>query len=321
VRAAAAATVPLLVASIRTGYDGQQRLRTILSFIKDGFVVSRRQNRDYGGLRYSQLPEEIQEQILIYELSVDLLINLPDKEVLDIFSRLNSYAVVLNPQEKINAEHFSAFKLLADEIARKYFEYWTKQGIFSDREILRMQEVSMVADLLIAMREGIKSKKQIRKFYDDYEKENAYPDDVGEWTLKFDAVIDTISKLYPEGLAETEFSRPHIYYSLFTAIAHCLWGLPRLAAPRPSLATNTEIEVARNALDHVGELFAVTDIGALTEETERQFMQDTRRATTDEIVRERRTKFLVGAHGVSSLPWLLTKFLQHSAQALRSVII
>jgi len=30
-------------------------------------------------------------------------VNLPDKEILDIFSRLNSYAVVLNEQEKINA--------------------------------------------------------------------------------------------------------------------------------------------------------------------------------------------------------------------------
>lgn len=278
--------------SVREVVDGQQRLRTILSFIKDGFVVSKKQNPEYGGLRYSQLPEEIQAQLLNYELAVDLLINLPDKEILDIFSRLNSYAVVLNPQEKINAEHFSEFKLLADELGRKYFEYWTKQGIFTDRQILRMQEVSMVADLLIAMREGIKSKKQIKKFYDDYEKE--YKDDVAVVRQKFDSVIEKIGQLYPEGLANTEFSRPHVFYSLFTAVAHCLYGLPRLRVARPPLGTTANIEVARNGLDRVGELFAVTDIAALPLESERQFMQDTRRATTDEIVRERRTKFLVG---------------------------
>ena len=64
--------------SIRDVVDGQQRLRTILSFIKDGFVVSKRQNPDNGGLLFSQLPEDLQAQVLAYEVSVDLLIDLPD---------------------------------------------------------------------------------------------------------------------------------------------------------------------------------------------------------------------------------------------------
>src|SRR5579863_3669797 len=156
--------------SIREIVDGQQRIRSILSYINDGFVVSKRHNADFGGIRFSQLDENVQAQILSYEVSVDLLINLPDSEVLDIFSRLNSYAIVLNEQEKINATHFSSFKILADEIGRKYTEYWSKQGVLTDNQILRMQEVNLVADLLIAMREGIKSKKQIKKYYQQYER-------------------------------------------------------------------------------------------------------------------------------------------------------
>ena len=100
-----------------------------------------------GGIHFSQLPEEVQGQLLSYEISVDLLINLPDAEVLDIFSRLNSYAIVLNEQERINATHFGSFKILADELGRKYYEYWTIQGIVSSRNILRMQEVNLVASL------------------------------------------------------------------------------------------------------------------------------------------------------------------------------
>src|SRR5258706_6681314 len=64
--------------STRDVVDGQQRLRTILSYVKDGFVVSRRQNPAHGGVLFSQLPEDIQAQVLAYEVSVDLLINLPD---------------------------------------------------------------------------------------------------------------------------------------------------------------------------------------------------------------------------------------------------
>ena len=143
--------------------DGQQRLRTVLSFIKDGFSVSRRQNSEHGGRPFSQLSEDAQEHILTYEISVDLLINIPDSEVLDIFGRLNSYAVILNEQEKINANHFGPFKILADAIGRKYTEYWKDQRILTPRQIL--QEVTLVADLLIAMHEGIKSKKLLSQTY------------------------------------------------------------------------------------------------------------------------------------------------------------
>lgn len=279
--------------SVREVVDGQQRLRSILSYIKDGFSISRRQNADYGGKLFSQLPEDVQAQILSFEVAVDLLINLPNSEILDIFSRLNSYAVILNEQEKINAEHFGPFKIIADEIGRKYNEYWTKQDILSDRDILRMQEVNLVADLLIAMREGIKSKKQVRKYYGQYEK--AFDDNVEQIATRFDSVIEVIGKLYPEGLVGTEFSRNHLFYSLFTTITHCLFGLPNLVADKASIATDADIERSRNRLDRIGEMFEAAEAGAINNlsKDEQIFIQDSRRATTDELVRIRRTQFLV----------------------------
>lgn len=274
--------------SVREVVDGQQRLRTILSFIKDGFVVNKRQNPTHGGLLFSQLPEEVQAQILSYEVSVDLLINLPDSEILDIFSRLNSYAVVLNEQEKINADHFGPFKVLADRIGHKYYEYWTKQGILTSKQVMRMLEVNMVADLLIAMLEGIKSKKQVKKFYDAYETSFDHDPDLLE--ERFDSVITAIAKIYPEGLSDTEFRRPHLYYSLFTAIAHRTHGIPGL--PPAPVKGYSSPEAARNSLDRVGEVFAATDIDDLSKD-EIGFLQDSRRATTDEKVRVQRATFLL----------------------------
>lgn len=276
--------------SIREVVDGQQRLRTILSYIKDGFVISKRQNPEFGGFRFSQLPEYMQIQVLSYEISVDLLINLPDSEILDIFSRLNSYAIVLNDQERINANHFSSFKILADELGRKYYDYWTDQGIVTARNILRMQEVNLVADILIAMREGIKSKKQIKKFYDIYE--GVFEDDVVEIEKRFDEVIAMVARIYPEGLKGTEFCRPHLFYSLFTAIAHCLFRLPAMECEPLQLESDSEVETARNGLDRVGELFEAKDLASLSIK-EREFIQDCRRATTDERVRKRRTVYLL----------------------------
>ncbi len=276
--------------SIREVVDGQQRLRSILSFIKDGFKVSKLQNPEYGGKLFSQLPEDVQAQVLSYEVAADLLINLPDSEILDIFGRLNSYAVVLNEQEKINATHFSAFKVLADKIGYKYNEYWTAQKILTPRSILRMQEINLVADLLIAMIEGIKSKKQIRRYYARYEK--SFDKNTIELDDRFARVMDTISLLFPEGLAGTEFARVHLFYSLFVTVAHCRYAVPGLGDQVTTLDSPAAIERARNGLDRVAEMFESPDIAAL-EPKEREFIQDSRRATTDEPVRERRSLFLL----------------------------
>lgn len=275
--------------SIREVVDGQQRLRTILSYVKDGFHITAVQNPEYGGKKFSQLPVEVQTQILSYEISVDLLINLSDPEVLDIFSRLNSYAVVLNEQEKINADHFGPFKVLADKIGHKYYAYWTDQKILTAKNIMRMQEVNLVADLLIAIREGIKSKKQIKKYYDLYESNFAV--DVDTLEGMFDAVIAKIAELFPEGLSDTEFRRPHLFYSLFTAVAHCLFQLPAVETPGVHLEDGV-LQAARFGLDRIGEIFDAEEVLELDEE-ELQFLGDSQRATTDERVRLRRTEFLL----------------------------
>lgn len=275
--------------SMREVVDGQQRLRTILAFVKDGFVVSKRQNDESGGVLFSQLPEHVQAQVLAYEVSVDLLINLPDSEVLDIFSRLNSYAVVLNEQEKINADHFGPFKVLADKIGHKYFDYWTSQGILTSKQIMRMLEVNLVADLLIASLEGVKSKKQVKKFYDQYE--TAFDHDTDELESKFDSVVVAIAAIYPEGLSDTEFRRPHLFYSLFTAVAHREFGIAGLPAVYAGLRRPPD--AVRSRLERVEELFAEADIAKLSK-AEQDFLVDSRRATTDEKVRVRRAVFLLG---------------------------
>lgn len=280
--------------SVREVVDGQQRLRSILSYIKDGFPITKRHHPEYGGLFFSQLPEDVQSQILSYEIAVDLLINLPDAEVLDIFGRLNSYAVVLNEQEKLNANHFGPFKVLADKIGRKYYDYWIAQKVLTAKEILRMAEVNLVADILIAMLDGIQNKKQIKRYYERYEKQ--FDHDPDEIETRFDEVINAMGALFPEGLSGTEFSRPFMFYSLFTAVTHCLQGLPGMEVARFALDTDAKIQRARNGLDRVGALFETTSIGSLIE-PEQQFLQDSRRATTDPAVRKRRTKFLLGLMG------------------------
>lgn len=276
--------------SIREVVDGQQRLRTILSFVNDGFIIRRGHNSEFGGKFFSELDEDKQLELLGYEISTDLLVNLSDGQILDIFSRLNSHAVVLNEQEKINAGHFSDFKKLADALAHDHFEYWIQNKILREPQVVRMADVSLAADLLIAMCDGIQSKKQIRAYYAQFEKD--FPHDPDGLAAQFQQTLAMISAIYTDGLQNSEFRRIHLYYSLFTAVFHELFGLRGCDGERGNLLSDN-LDRVRNRLDHVDEVFGDPDSEGLSE-ADRQFLSDSRRATTDASVRQRRTDYLLG---------------------------
>ena len=283
---------PITGKSVREVVDGQQRVRTILSFMKDGFAISRRHHPTYGGKVFSQLgtvDQDIQTAIQNYEISVDLLVNMPDEEVLDVFSRLNSYAVVLNEQERLNAKYFGPFKTLADSLGRAHFKYWVENQVLTDAQVLRMAEVGLAADLLIAMLDGVRSKKQITAYYQLYERDfNHEPE---ELERKFSSTMGLIREIFPEGLKQSEFRRPHLFYTLFTAAYHLRFGLKECVVVRGSLAPPF-VARAQVALAKVDAIYSAEDKRTLHKD-EAQFLEDAQRATTDREVRVRRTNFVL----------------------------
>lgn len=278
--------------SIREVVDGQQRLRTILSFMKDGFVINKRHNKKYGGLYFSELnkaDEDIQSHILNYEISVDLLVNMSDPDVLDVFSRLNSYSVTLNDQEKINANHFSEFKKLADTLAHKHNAFWIDNKIISEQNVLRMYDVQMSADLLVGMIEGIRTKKYIKKAYEIYEKE--FDHDVEGLSDRFDNIVELIKAIFDGDLSKREFRRNHVFYSLFMSLYHRQYGVENIDRPKQSIENNELAKISQK-LERIDYIFEEEDKNKL-EQIEKQFLEDCRRATTDTPVRIRRSEFLI----------------------------
>lgn len=277
--------------SIREVVDGQQRLRTILAYMADGFSISKRDNKTYGGLYFSQLnevDEDIQSQLLNYEISVDLLLNTSDPDVLDIFSRLNSYSVTLNEQERINANHFGPFKSMADNLAHQNNQFWGENKIISEQKILRMMDVQLTADLLIGMIEGILSKKQIKKFYEQYEKE--FELDTDRLSGQFNSIIELIKELFNDGLGRREFRRFHVFYSLFMTLTHMQFAVKNMRSERRNIEDIGYARVSQK-LERIDSIFKEDDKSKLSDD-ERQFLEDCRRATTDTTVRVRRSEFI-----------------------------
>ena len=117
--------------TIRIVVDGQQRLRAIFDFLNDGIKLSRAHSSEYAGNVFSQLPLEVKNSFLTYEVGCDVLHDAPMSELLDIFARINRYTVKLNKQELRNAHFSGYFKTNAFEIGYSFVDYWKESGILT----------------------------------------------------------------------------------------------------------------------------------------------------------------------------------------------
>lgn len=286
---------PTTMQAVREVVDGQQRLKTILLFLKDGFKIKKTHNERFGGFFYSQLADvddAIQSAILNYEISVDFLVDMSDPEVLDVFSRLNSYAVVLNDQEKINATYFGAFKRLADELGHQYFEFWVANRILTENAVVRMGDVQLAADLLISMIEGIQGKSQIKPLYARYERD--FPYDPEQLARQFKQTMADIGGIFGSSLAISHFHGYPLFYSLFNALYHMSFGLKGFAEPRQAVTEKDYPRFYAN-LSRIDDMISHRDEVPQDEEDDYRFVQDIRFITTEPYVRARRCKYILQA--------------------------
>lgn len=210
--------------SIREVVDGQQRLRAIIDFADDQFALSKRAE-EFAGKRYSSLGAELQETFLSYAISVDQLINATDDDVLEVFARLNSYNVKLNPPELRHAKYQGEFKWAVRKKSREWLILWDKYHLVPVKQRVRMLDDSLIAEMLGILLEGVKDggQKNINRLYDRQD-ENFDPAHSALKTL--DKVIEFFDKELGDYLIDTPLtSAPH-FLMLFAALAHALYGIP-----------------------------------------------------------------------------------------------
>lgn len=283
--------------NVRVVVDGQQRLRAILEFINGDFAISRAHNTGMAGVRFPVMSEPDQSDFLQYELGVDLLFDLlfdlKYEDLLDIFARINSYTVSLNKQEKLNAKYLGFFKQTAFELGYRYVDYYLRASILSKAKVTRMGEAELASDLLVALVDKVQTNKSVEQFYKKYEDDSG-PLDTAQ--KRFDATMSYIGAIYPpDELSGTNWSRIHLFYTLFTAVSHCLHGLGGLDhSPRPKL-TQSKVGQLRVCLDDISTTYddVAADLNDPSAPNDyKQFINRSRRGTTDTISRVERAHFV-----------------------------
>jgi len=234
--------------------DGQQRLHTVLSFIRDGFKISKAHSEEFGGKYFSGLDKETKRDILKYEFVVDLLQDMPDNEVYDLFARINTYSERLKDQELRNAKWFGEFKSSVYRLAKEFSTFFSNNDVFSAKQILRMAEAEFISELLLAMHEGIRERSKsvidsaYRKYDDEFPNRKTYE-------KRFRATMDIIGGILGDSLAQLDFSSPRLFYPMFCAIFHLKYRLPKLGTTRKSFKTNDypKLKIALEAIDGLVE--------------------------------------------------------------------
>ena len=216
--------------------DGQQRIRTVLSYIlpkalqdyepsRDDFTIKKTHNKDLASLIFKELPETVRQQILDYQFSVHILpSNVDDREVLQIFARMNATGLKLNPQELRNAAYFGEFKTSMYDLGAEQLPRWRNWRIFSEAQISRMQEVELTSELAQLMLVGVVGKTQaaLDRLYNDHD---------DEWSMRPEAekrfrhLMSEIDNAIGHEIGNTVFKSRSAFYGLYGALYDGLYGI------------------------------------------------------------------------------------------------
>jgi hypothetical protein len=194
--------------------DGQQRLRAVFEFLDDRYALAKTSGKKLDKRKFSALPEHLRDQILNYDFVVEELSGYTDRDIKDLFVRMNKYVVRLSPQELRHAREEGAFYDFVERIG--VWDIWRERRIFTPRQLARMRAVEFAAELTILLIEGPQDKKEaINLYYGEYQKSFK---DGPAIERKLEIYFDWIELALPD-LERSRFRKPVDLYALIGALA------------------------------------------------------------------------------------------------------
>lgn len=200
--------------------DGQQRLTTIKKFINNEFKLSSVSEK-YNSCFFNDLPENIQIAFLGYEVSVDTITSGTDQEILEIFRRMNSYSLPLNPQELRHATYQGKFKWFIFNLLEQYSSMLINSNIVTLKESARMKDGDLLTEISQLKIDGIvgRQKKKLDLLYKNYDAE--FPE---VYRNSIEQTLTIMNDDFMDILSDEAFKQYH-FYSLFSALIYNKEGI------------------------------------------------------------------------------------------------
>ena len=198
--------------------DGQQRTLTIKEFFDNRLRLSRTlELQDAAACNYKELPEQIQHNFLNYGVSVDIFTGAKPDQIREVFRRINSYTVPLNPEEQRHATYQGDMKWFIYELSRHYDAAMLTLGTFTQGRLVRMQDAKLYAEIVHALLNGLQTTKRqhLNSLYKTHDEQFAH---AGRINTRIQRAMDMVLSM--EDLHEGPLMRAHMLYSLLLAVTH-----------------------------------------------------------------------------------------------------
>jgi len=158
--------------------DGKQRLQTILEFCNNGVRIP----DDFGDSTlqkkcWKNLGRETRERFWNYELCVEMLLDVSDSALKDIFDRINRNSRKLTRQELRHAKYDGWFINFVETEAGK--PEWREFGVVTNARQKRMTDSQFISELCaVVLRKEMSDFDQddLDRLYADYEEITENPD-------------------------------------------------------------------------------------------------------------------------------------------------
>jgi len=206
--------------------DGQQRSRAIQDFYKDDLrLLPSLDSEEIAGRVYSELQPDLQQKFLDFSLSLDLFVSATRDEVVEVFRRMNSYTIPLNPEEQRHASFQGKFKWFINRIAKRFGKGFLDMGLFGEKQLVRMADTKLLSEICDAFFNGIRTtnKQKLDRLYKDKDKQFPEEADLGT------RITEAVDKV--RGWTDIHggpLMKPHIIYALTLAFLHVRRTVPTL---------------------------------------------------------------------------------------------
>ena len=157
--------------TIKEIVDGQQRSHTLQAFFNRKFKLSTKiETEELRGKGYNELSEDYQSAFISYSLPIDEFRGVQPLEIQESFRRMNASNVPLNDEEQRNAKYQGPFKWFIQRVSNHFSEPLRALGIFNRRDVIRMADGRLYAEILHTVWNGFVTTKssQIDALYKKY---------------------------------------------------------------------------------------------------------------------------------------------------------
>lgn len=198
--------------------DGQQRSMAIQEFFQNRLrlgktlATERLRNKTF-----EELDEADQATFLNYGLNFDVFVGASVDEVREVFRRMNSFTIPLNPEETRHATYQGPFKWFINSLSKQYDTAFSEIGVFTAKQLTRMADAKLLTEIAHAMQNGITTTNaaSLNSVYKAFDVE--FPEE-DRMRAALESALDRA--LFESEIAGTPLAKPLNFYALVLAYVH-----------------------------------------------------------------------------------------------------